>query len=334
MAGVPASGTDVRAVARRLLVGVVAVALSHFLVGGCGDGDSSTVFLPGTPTISGVTAGDSQNTITWDAVSGATRYQLYWAKAPGVTIYSSQIGGVSSPYDHTGLTDGTTYYYCVRAENPAGASALSNEVSGTPAAASAPPAAPAISVTAGDRQNTITWAAVSGATGYNLYWAKAPLVTLFSHKLGSVSSPYDHTGLTDGTPYYYRATAVNAAGESALSNEVLAAPRAASSATPQASSALPAAPKLSSVLAGDGRNAITWDAVSGATSYTLYWNTVCEVSTASNQIVGVSSPYDHPGLNNGTTYHYRVTAVNAAGESALSNEISATPEAARAPPHQ
>lgn len=80
---------------------------------------------------------------------------------------------------------------------------------------------------------TVTWTAVEGATSYNVYWATTPSVTVASGtKLASVSSPYSHTSLTNGTAYYYVVTAVGAGGESAVSAEVNAKPTAGSVANP------------------------------------------------------------------------------------------------------
>ncbi|MBL3588882.1 MAG: PKD domain-containing protein [gamma proteobacterium endosymbiont of Lamellibrachia anaximandri] len=77
--------------------------------------------------------------------------------------------------------------------------------------------------------------------------------------------------------------------------------------------------------AGDGQVTVSWDSVSGATLYNLYWNTTGNVNTADNLIGGVSSSYDHTGLTNGIPYHYIVTAIGPIGESTPSSEVSAVP---------
>jgi len=80
--------------------------------------------------------------------------------------------------------------------------------------------------------------------------------------------------------------------------------------------------------AGNTLNTISWSAVSGATSYNLYWSTTAGVTTSTGtKITGVTSPYSHTGLTNGTTYYYIVTAVNAGGEGSAGAEVSATPSA-------
>jgi hypothetical protein len=80
--------------------------------------------------------------------------------------------------------------------------------------------------------------------------------------------------------------------------------------------------------AGNTQVTVSWTAVSGATSYNLYWSTTSGVTKANgNKISGVTSPYNHTGLINGTAYYYVVTAVNSTGESAASVAVTATPTA-------
>jgi Tol biopolymer transport system component len=78
--------------------------------------------------------------------------------------------------------------------------------------------------------------------------------------------------------------------------------------------------------ASDGQVTISWGAVSGATSYNIYYSTTSGVTkTTGTKITGVTSPYTHTGLTNGMTYYYFVTAVNSSGESVESAHVSATP---------
>jgi hypothetical protein len=71
---------------------------------------------------------------------------------------------------------------------------------------------------------------------------------------------------------------------------------------------------------------LSWGAVSGAASYNLYWSTVSGVTkTNGEKIAGLNTPTNHGGLVNGTGYFYVVTAVNSAGESAISSQAVATP---------
>jgi fibronectin type 3 domain-containing protein len=269
------------------------------------------------PTGVTIAAGDAQVSLTWDAVPGATGYHLYWSNSPGVTkATGSPTANVTSPYTHTGLANGATYYYVVTAVNASRESAESAEVGATPQApASGVPTG--VTVTAGNGQVTISWSAVTGATSYNLYWRNTSGVTRLSgNRIADVTSPFTHAGLVNGSTYYYVVTAVTASGESAESAEV--------GATPQVPA--PGAPTGVTVTAGNGQVTISWSAVTNATSYNLYFSTSTGVTkTTGTKITGVSSPYAHTALTNGTTYFYVVTAVSSAGESPESAQVLATP---------
>ncbi len=190
---------------------------------------------PGAPTNIRASAGDTQVTVSWDSVAGATSYNIYYGTATGVTKASTPIVDVTSPNVITGLVNGTTYFFVVTAVDGNGESAVSFEASALPTA-TPPPAAPSLtSATAGDAKVTLAWGAVAGATSYNVYRGTASGVTKISGtKSAGVTSPYDVTGLTNGTPYFFIVTAQGAGGESAESNERSATPTAPAAAFSQA----------------------------------------------------------------------------------------------------
>lgn len=280
--------------------------------------------VPAAPMMVSVAGGFGQVTISWNAVSDATSYNIYWSTTPGVTTATgTKIAGATSPYVQTGLTASTTYYYIVTAVNSLGESTPSAQASATTTSAPTVPAAPiGVGAMGGTNQVTVSWATVTGATSYNLYWATTAGVTpATGTKITGATSPYVQTGLTAGTTYYYVVTAVNAAGESAASAQ-------ASATTSTGAPAVPSAP--TGVTATGGTNSVTvsWGAVTGATSYNLYWSTTTGVTTATGtKITGATSPYRQTLLSANTAYFYIVTAVNGAGESAASSQASATTSA-------
>jgi hypothetical protein len=92
---------------------------------------------PSAPTGVSASAGNGQATISWSSVSTATSYNIYWSTTSGVTkTTGTKISNVTSPYTHTGLTNGTTYYYVVTTVNSSGESSESSQVSGTPSSSS------------------------------------------------------------------------------------------------------------------------------------------------------------------------------------------------------
>ncbi len=121
----------------RVLGGLILTALLAVSFMGCGggggDGGGTTGTVPSAPTGVAATAGNGQVTISWTAATGATSYNIYWSTTSGVTkTTGTKISNVTSPYTHTGLTNGTTYYHVVSAVNSYGESAESSQISAIP----------------------------------------------------------------------------------------------------------------------------------------------------------------------------------------------------------
>jgi len=99
---------------------------------------------------------------------------------------------------------------------------------------------------------------------------------------------------------------------------------------PSNPTSVPNAPTIKDIHVENRLISILWDVVEGADSYNLYWNTTGSVSTSDNSVTELKTPYgfisfEHSGLSFFKTYYYRLTAVNALGESSLSSEVSALP---------
>ena len=91
----------------------------------------------------------------------------------------------------------------------------------------------------------------------------------------------------------------------------------------------PGAPSSLAATAGNAQVALTWSAGSGATSYNLYRSTTAGGEGTTPVQTGITgTSYTNTGLTNGTTYYFKVAAVNSAGTSGMSNEASAQPVAA------
>jgi len=91
--------------------------------------------------------------------------------------------------------------------------------------------------------------------------------------------------------------------------------------------AAPDAPLSFSVVSGNQEVTLTWDAVTGVDSYTIYWNTGGNVSIQETFIANITdTSFVHTGRTAGTTYYYIVTATGPGGQSMPSAEDSATPK--------
>ena len=86
------------------------------------------------------------------------------------------------------------------------------------------------------------------------------------------------------------------------------------------------APSSVSATLGYYQVELDWTAVSGASSYTVYWGSSTGISSSSTAITGITEDnYTHSGRDNGTTYYYKVAAVDSSGTGSLSSEVNATP---------
>jgi hypothetical protein len=183
-------------------------------------------------------------------------------------------------------------------------------------AISVPPSSP--SATAGNATVTLNWTASSTATAYNVKRATTsggPYTQIGA----PTSTSYTDTSLTNGTTYYYVVSALNSAGASANSTQVSATPTA-----PVGPVSIPATPSGLAATSGNAQASLTWTASSGATSYH-----VKRATTSGGPYTQIGAPtatsYTDTSLANGTTYYYVVSALDSAGESANSTQVSATP---------
>jgi fibronectin type 3 domain-containing protein len=281
--------------------------------GGGGNGGGGGASAPAAPIGLAAAAANAQVNLTWNASTGATGYYVKRSTTSGA---EAQIAAVSATsYPDNNVANGTKYYYVVSAYNSYGPSANSAEVNATPVAPPPPSAPTGLVATAGNAQVMLTWNASTSAASYNV-----KRTTTSGTGYQTVGSPtttsFTDPGLTNGTTYYYVVTAVDSAGESGPSSQV--------SATPAAPAQPPPAPTALTATAGNAQVNLTWNPSSGATSYHVKRST-----TNGSGYAQVGAPtttsFNDPGLTNGTTYYYVVTALNSAGESANSNQASATP---------
>jgi predicted phage tail protein len=301
--------------------------------------------VPGPPD--GLTASPSctSATLNWsapllDGGTPITGYNVYVGTASGDES-ATPINGTPLPATATslpvmGLTNGTTYYFTVKAINAVGEGAASNEASVTPASEATVPAAPYVTAaTPADRSVTLEWSAPSSdggsaIVGYNVYvatYAGGELLPVSSAPLAPTSTSYMVSGLTNGVTYYFLVKAVNAVGESEASNEVHAAPSSVS---------LPGGPLTLRAYAGNRNVTLKWLAPeptslapTSVLGYNVYEGTQPggESATPVNRrlLPAGTTRLRVTGARNGVRFYFVVKAVSVAGEGAPSNEAFTKP---------
>ncbi|MEN6326080.1 MAG: S-layer homology domain-containing protein [Syntrophomonas sp.] len=266
-----------------------------------------------TPSIQSATAGDRHVNLTWNSITGAAGYKLYIGDTPGFSVIGSVYETVSGTvYDATGLTNGTTYYFAVRARNAGGDGGLSPEASATPYASIA-----GITV-----KNQPAKLAYVGGESLDLTG-----MTITLEYSDSTGKEIDLSGFAG-----YGITVSPVAGtilNASYNNTPVTVSRGVYSAlTDNLTVSLLAAPSIQSATAGNRRVNLTWSSIGGATGYKLYIGDTPGFSVTGSVYETVSGTrYDATGLTNGKPYYFAVRAYNAGGDGGLSPEASATPHA-------
>ena len=258
---------------------------------------TTTPEAPDAPTLTVLSSSSIE--ISWDMVTGATSYEIY---RNDTKTHTTSSGSTTTYTDSSGLSSNTGYTYTIKACNSGGCSALS-----APASATTTPEAPATPMLTvlGSFSIEISWSRVTGATSYEIYRNSTKIHTT---SLESTTTYIDSSGLSPNTGYAYTINACNVGGCSALS-----APASATT-TPEA----PATPTLT--VLGSFSIEISWDMVTGATSYEIYRGGT-EITTINS---GSTITYTDASLSPGTGYTYTIKACNSGGCSALSASASAT----------
>jgi fibronectin type 3 domain-containing protein len=278
---------------------------------------------------------DGRVSLVWTPTTDARfdHYVIYRQNGDGTWPSSPTAESKTSKFTDGGLLDGATFSYRVAVVDHAGIEAVESPPStvafATPKA-SAPPAPEGLVAQSGeDGEVDITWTANTEPSldHYELYrqnndgsWPSTPT--------GASSTPaFTDTGLSDGSAYSYRVTAVDHAGV----EYVPSLPSTVATATPKATP--PAAPEGLTAQSGEeSKTYLSWMASANPRldHYAVYrqdahgeWPTAPIAETS-------SSVFTDTGLTDGTTYAYRITAVDAAGsehpESVPSTTATATPK--------
>ena len=276
---------------------------------------------PAAPTGLAVTSvGHHGVTLNWSASSGANFYTVYRS-----TLVDT-LGGASNTlstivlnntntgtsYTDTSPTDGSIYSYFVTGTSAGGTSGNSASAVGVPLPA--PPSGAPGSLTGNfvSANIVLNWSPVSGAVGY-IIRSSTNLSGPYAYLDNITETTYTDSGQDPATTYYYRVTAVNAAGVSPNASVSVTAP--------------PAAPASLSAIPGDSQVTLSWTAVPGAAGYILR-SGISSGNVTTVVVSGyVSTSYTNTGLINGQTYYFVVAGTNSVGLGPNSPEASATPSA-------
>jgi hypothetical protein len=184
------------------------------------------VALPGAPTLTTLTAGNSYLSVPFtagsqDAHNPIAGYQF--SVDGGITWQNAT--GTTSPIAVSGLTNGSSYTVELRATSANGPGAASNSEPGAPYAAPDATANATTSYVAGSGQVTVSWVAPynNGAaiSSYTVTAFSAPVGGSQSSTCTTATLSCTLTGLSNGTTYYISIQSVNIYSEYSLRSSPL-----------------------------------------------------------------------------------------------------------------
>lgn len=263
--------------------------------------------VPASPTDAAATAGNASATVTWKAPGsdGGSPITGYTVKSLPEGKTCTTTGALTCTVN--GLTNGTAYSFTVTATNDLGSSLPSSpSIPVIPLQPVVAPGAPTgVSAVPGDSTAVVSWQAPTsdGGSAALTYLVTASPGGKTCTTSGELSCTIE--GLTNGTAYTFTVTATNAGGTSPASQPSAAV-------TPGTA---PGAPTAVEAFAGAGEAAVSWQAPSNdggskVTGYTVTSSPGALTCTTDGEL-----QCKVPGLTNGTSYTFTVTATSAIGTS-------------------
>jgi fibronectin type 3 domain-containing protein len=169
---------------------------------------------PSAPQNLKATAGNASVSLSWTAAALATKYTIFRGVASGTGSLSAITTVTTNSYTDANLSNGTTYYYAVKAVNGSVNSDFSAVVSAQP---TLPPLAiivgPYLSLSANRTSATISWTTNAAASSTIVYGTNATnLNQTASSATLSVSHALALSSLTRGATYYLQIKSANASG--------------------------------------------------------------------------------------------------------------------------
>ena len=280
-----------------------------------GSGQTGALGAPDVPHSLDAMPGNGQVMLSWVQPSGGaevTDYE-YEQDVSGTWIST---GSTDTSYTVTGLTNGQSYTFRVRAANSAGRSAASTaSASVTPA--TVPGAPTGLSATVSDQRVDLIWMAPASNGGEPITdyeYEQGGSGTWIS--TGGTDTTYTVFNLTNGQPYRFRVRALNSVGAGA-----------ASAASPNVTPATePDAPTGLSATVSDQEVDLIWTApASNGGAMITDYEYELDFSGTWTSTGSAATSTTVRNLTNGQSYDFRVRAVNRAGAGAASGSQSATP---------
>ncbi len=295
----------------------VVIARSNYVTSGSGSGSGTSTDVSAL-RLRVATNGSNSLLVSWNAVANATHYDIY-KKAEGDSMYRYVAYSTGTYATIAGTANDLVYVIAYNGNNSL---VVSNPVqaSGSASVTSNRPTNLKASIN-GDRAY-LTWTGVNGATNYIVSYKKSTSSQYTSITIGNYTSfALTLSGLSSGTKYDIRIQAYNpfsaTGSQYSPASDVLTISSKVDSDIP--------APTGLKVVAGDKRASLSWNSVSGADGYAVYYRRAGasefkKVATVTKTSVNLV------GFTNGAKYEFMIEAIEDGEYGKSSSIVSATPK--------
>ena len=273
--------------------------------------------------------GDSVATLSWTAVTNALSYAVDYKLNTANTWTSLSTAQATTTANLTGLTQGTSYNWRVRATCTAGSGnfVTANFTTTAPFVCNAPTGLNATAITS--TSATLNWAAVTGASTYAVDYKLSSSATWISATASTASTSVAVSGLTASSIYDYRVSTncgVNGASGFASAQFTSAAPFVCNAPT-----------GLNATAITSTSATLNWAAVTGASTYAVDYKLSTSATWVSATASTTTTSVAVSGLTASSIYDYRVSTncgVNGASGFASAQFTSASACAASFEPNE
>lgn len=247
-------------------------------------------------------------TLNWSAVSGASGYAIQY-RIVGSSSWTS-VSSATNSKAISGLNASTNYEFQVQSDCGGG-----NISAFTTSSTFTTPAPPCNAVTGlasnaiTDNSATLSWTDFAGAASYAIKYRIVGAAS-WTNTTSSVNT-ISLTGLTASSTYEYQVQSNCGTGTSAFSS-------AANFTTLAPPCNIPSGLSPSSV--SNNSAVLSWNAISGAASYSIQYRVVGAASW--NTISSATNNYNLSGLAANTTYEFAVQTVCSSNSSSYSSAVS------------
>ena len=280
---------------------------------------------PSAPTNFAVAVGATDIVLSWEApeTGAADGYNVEYGEQDSEELATQQLTEEQTSYTHADSVEGVTYQYRVQAHNTAGESPWSETL--TASRTLAPPAPTSPTVIVSGSAITISWTApASGIVeSYEVQYGFAGSGETETASVDASMTSFTHPGPVGDTRYEYRVRSVNSVGNSDWAGPV------------DAMWVVPPEPPTGVTAAIDGDDIlVSWTRpdVTFIDEYQVHLRPQNTEQWTSVVVAADQTSHRQVGPTPGTTYEYRIRAVNAGGVSQWTNVVSAVWHQGAAPP--